>query len=74
VREGAGADLRRVWTELTTVVIALETTIGMEGVFILTAPESPRGAVRPNKARGVVPIRSPFSGLIPPRGFQVRSP
>jgi hypothetical protein len=29
VREGGGADLRRIWTELTTVVIALETTIGM---------------------------------------------
>ncbi len=43
VREGEGADLRRVWTELTTLVIALETTIGMEGVLY---PHRPRKSSR----------------------------
>jgi hypothetical protein len=60
VRNDDGADLQRVWTELTTLVIALEATIGMEGVFILTAPESPRGAVRQTKALGVVSHRFHF--------------
>jgi hypothetical protein len=43
VREGGGAGLRRVWTELTTVVIALGTTIGMEGVFYSHRPRKSSG-------------------------------
>ena len=43
VREGEGADLRRIWTEMTTVVIALETTIGMEGVFYPHRPRKSSG-------------------------------
>ena len=48
VREGAGAGLRLVWTELTTVVIALETTIGMEGVFYPHRPRKSSGGGSPN--------------------------
>ena len=43
VREREGADLRRIWTELTTVVIALETTIGMDGVFYPHRPRKSSG-------------------------------
>jgi hypothetical protein len=43
VREGRGVELRRVWNELTTVVIALETTIGMEGVFYPHRPRKSSG-------------------------------
>ena len=43
VRDGGGAGLRRVWTDLTTVVIALETTIGMEGFFYPHRPRKSSG-------------------------------
>jgi hypothetical protein len=43
VRDGGGAGLRRVWTDLTTVVIALETTIGMEGIFYPHRPRKSSG-------------------------------
>jgi hypothetical protein len=43
VREKGGVGLKRVWTDLTTVVIALETTIGMEGVFYPHRPRKSSG-------------------------------
>ena len=43
VRDGGGAGLRRIWTDLTTVIIALETTVGMEGVFYPHRPRKSSG-------------------------------
>jgi len=43
VRDGGGTDLRRIWTDLTTVIIALETTVGMEGVFYPHRPRKSSG-------------------------------
>jgi hypothetical protein len=61
VRQGDGANLQRVWTELIGLVVVLETIVGAEDIFYPHRPRKSSGGGLSNYGTGSDVIPLPFS-------------
>jgi hypothetical protein len=73
VREWRAIPLGRVWAELVSLVVILEATVGIEGLFLSSPPPQVLGErfIRIRHARSGIchPLRGPFADWIRQKGI-----